>query len=253
MGASLRSSDGGSLRFMMSTSRSPSLSKSPKAQPRLTWRDEMAGPVSAPSSTKVPIALIAEDETRIAGGIFCVDLLEFRRDRAGNNENVGIAVIVEVDQSGAPTDEAAFAAETGAKRYVFEFSLAIVAVEASGLVYEVGLHQVDVTVEIVVSDPDSHAAEWFARAAEGDAAQQSLFAKRAIVIVHQKKTGRGVAGHEDVLPAVLVGVEGDRGKAVGASQCGNAGLLGNIGKRSVAVVAIEGVVGHRRGRRGRSS
>ena len=44
---SLRSSDGGSCRFTITTSTSPSLSKSPKAQPRLQWGALTPGPINS--------------------------------------------------------------------------------------------------------------------------------------------------------------------------------------------------------------
>ena len=39
------------------------------------------------------------------------------------------------------------------------------------------------------------------------AAQQCLFAKCAIVIVHQKQAGSGVARDKNVLPAIFVSVK----------------------------------------------
>ena len=80
---------------------------------------------------------------------------------------------------------------------------------------EVCLDQIDVAVEVKVSDADSHASQRLARPAERNAAQQGLLAKRAVMIVHQQQARRGVAGDEDVWPSVFVDVTGDRSEAVG--------------------------------------
>ena len=63
----------------------------------------------------------------------------------------GYAVVVKIDEPGAPTDKARFAAEAGLHGDIFEVAFAVVAVEAGGLVLEMGLHEVDVAVEIVVA------------------------------------------------------------------------------------------------------
>ena len=62
------------------------------------------------------------------------------------------------------------------------------------------------------------------------------------MVVHQQQRGSHVAGHEDVGPAVLVGIDAECRQSVGAAQCGNAGLARDIGEGSVAVVAVEVVL-----------
>src|SRR5437016_11462296 len=52
---SFRSSEGGSLRLTINTSTSPSLSKSPKAHPRLQWAAATPGPAASISSSKTPL------------------------------------------------------------------------------------------------------------------------------------------------------------------------------------------------------
>jgi hypothetical protein len=51
---SLRSSVGGPSRLLMTTSTSPSLSKSPNAQPRPRFSARMAGPALAETSSNRP-------------------------------------------------------------------------------------------------------------------------------------------------------------------------------------------------------
>src|SRR3984885_2666358 len=64
---------------------------------------------------KSSIALVAKDKAGIARRIFVIDALQFWSHRSSDNENVRIAVVVEIDQAGTPTAETAFAAQSGAK------------------------------------------------------------------------------------------------------------------------------------------
>ena len=101
--------------------------------------------------------------------------------------------------------------------------------------------QIDVAIEVIVADADAHASKRFATAAESDAADQSFLAEGTIVIIHEQHAGRGIAGYEDVLPAVFVDVERHNREPVGTSKRGHAGFFGNIRERSVSIVAVKRV------------
>ncbi len=60
---------------------------------------------------------------------------------------------------------------------------------------------------------------------ESDAAHQGFFAKCAVVVVHEQQARSGIAGDEDVGPAVVVRVECCGGEAVGAVQRADAGFF----------------------------
>ena len=59
----------------------------------------------------------------------------------------------------------------------------------------------------IVAHADPHAGHLLAVRADGDAAHQSLFAKGAVVVIQQQKALRGVAGHKEIGPPVLVDIE----------------------------------------------
>src|ERR1035441_4146396 len=61
---SLRRSEGGSLRLTIRRSRSPSLSKSPKAQPRLECAALTPGPPSSNSSSNLPLPRLRNSTRR---------------------------------------------------------------------------------------------------------------------------------------------------------------------------------------------
>ena len=87
---------------MIRMSISPSLSKSPKAQPRLTWRALRAGWLSSGICAKGSVAEIAEEDARTLARVFWIYGVELGIDLAGDEKNVGVSVVVEIDQSPRP-------------------------------------------------------------------------------------------------------------------------------------------------------
>ncbi len=71
---------------------SPSLSKSPKAQPRLACGGLDAGAGLPDQLFEFALAQVAEDDARRAVG----GLRNFGIDAAGDQEKVGVAVVIEV-------------------------------------------------------------------------------------------------------------------------------------------------------------
>jgi hypothetical protein len=130
-----------------------------------------AGPSPIAKFDKCAIPLIAEDEARAPGRVLGVYLLKLGIDRAGNQQNVRIAVVVQIHEPGSPTDEATLRTETGLGGNILKLAFSVVAIEAGGLVLEVRLDHVEVAVEVVVSDTNAHAAQLLAVAAEGDTAK----------------------------------------------------------------------------------
>ena len=74
--------------------------------------------------------------------------------------------------------------------YVVEVAFAVVSVEAGGLIHEVSLDQVSVAVKVVVAYAHAHSAHLTAIGTERNAANQCLFAKGAVVVVHQQQRRR---------------------------------------------------------------
>ena len=211
---SLRSSDGGSFRLTMSTSTSPSLSKSPKAHPRLQCAAATPGPGLLLKLLEGPVAEIAKDGARRLVRILRELALHLGVDVAGHHEKSGMAVVVEVDDPGAPADVARLHAEPRRPRHVVEVPLAVVVVEAVGVVGEMRLEEVEVPVEVVVADPHPHPRLLRAVLAERDAPQDALLAERSVMVVDEQQAGRGIAGDVDVRPPVFVQIGGDDGHAV---------------------------------------
>ena len=159
--------------FMIRTSTSPSLSKSPNAQPRLECV-AATPPRFVDQLLESAVAKIAEHQARRAKRIRREGALHFRIDTAGHDEQVGQAVVVEIDHARAPADIARLDANAGADRHVVEVALAVVAIEHIRIVGKMGLEDVEIAVEVVVADADAHAGLLQAVFAERGAALEAF-------------------------------------------------------------------------------
>src|SRR5207342_2440392 len=93
-------------------------------------------------------------------------------------------------------------------------ALAIVAVENIGVIQEMRFEKVEVSVQIVVANPNAHARLLHAIFAQPYTAQDSFFTKRPISIVHEQETWSGIGGNVNVLPTILIEIGGDDGQAI---------------------------------------
>ena len=87
---SLRKSEGGSFMLMMRMSMSPSLSKSPKAQPRLLWARSHARAGGFHQFFKGAIAEVAKHGPRRLVRILRQLCFDFRVNVPCNNEDIGV-------------------------------------------------------------------------------------------------------------------------------------------------------------------
>ena len=118
-------------------------------------------------------------------------------------------------------------------------------VEAVGVIGEVSFENIDVAVQIVISDANPHARLLGTVIAKRHAALHAFFAERAVVVVvHVEQAWRGIGGNVDVGPAVFIEVGSDDRHAIRGVGGGDSGLLSYIGEGSVAVVAIQRVPSH---------
>src|SRR4051794_41276058 len=96
-------------------------------------------------------------------------------------------------------------------------------VEGSGVIGEVGLEDVEVSIPVVVADGGTHAGLLAPVLVEGDACVGGAIGEGPVMVVAVENGGRGIAGHVDVKPAVLLGVHGGTGGAgVAGGFCGTA-------------------------------
>ena len=123
---------------------------------------------------------------------------------SGRDEQIREAVVVEIDDAGAPPYIASFDAQAGADGDVVEVPFPVVAVEDIGIVGEVRFEDVEVSVEVVVADAHTHAGLFQPVFAERHPSFQTLLAKGAVVLVAKQPARRGIAGDIDIRPTVVV-------------------------------------------------
>src|SRR5439155_14848094 len=109
--------------------------------------------------------------------------LHCRIHAAGHNEHVRQTVVVQIDDARSPADESRLYADASANGEIIEVAFAIVAVQDVGVGGEMGFENIQVAVEIVVTNGDTHARLLHAVLAERDATFERLLAKRAVVLV----------------------------------------------------------------------
>ena len=85
------------------------------------------------------IALITPNHSRVACGILGIDSLQFWRDGTGNNKDIRITVVIQIENPGSPTAETTFSAETSRRSQIFEFTFASIVVQSIRLVDKVSL------------------------------------------------------------------------------------------------------------------
>src|SRR4029077_20387458 len=107
------------------------------------------------------------------------------------------------------------------------------------------LEQVEMPVKVIVSDAQTHAGLFGAVVAQGQSPHDALFAEGAVVIIHEKQAGGGIAGNVDIRPTVFVEIGGHNGHAITFRRGRDPGLLADVGKRSIAIVAIKRMPAHR--------
>jgi hypothetical protein len=98
---------------------------------------------------------------------------------------------------------------------VVEAPVAVVVVQGVGVVGEVSLEQVEMTVQVVVAHGHAHSGLLDSVITKGHTAKHAFLAEGAVAVVHEQQTGRGIAGHVDIGPTVFVKISGNNGHTVG--------------------------------------
>src|ERR1700684_1472325 len=93
---------------------------------------------------KMSIAEITKDYPRRVHRILGEFLRHLRENAPGHQEEIRLSVIVQVHDAGAPSHEARLHPEASGSRDVVKRALAIVAIEYTGVIGEVGLEDIQV-------------------------------------------------------------------------------------------------------------
>ena len=112
--------------------------------------------------------------------------LDFGVHVACYHENVGIAVVVEINDAGTPTDEPGLDCEQGGAGDVIEIPSAVIVIEAVGIIGKVRFKEIQMTIQIVVPCTDTHSGLLHAVVAECHSTEYTFLAKSPVMIIHEQ-------------------------------------------------------------------
>src|SRR5215469_620403 len=203
----------------------------------MRFRD--SGPSFCPELFESPIPEIPEQNARRFVRVVRQFALDLRIDATRDDENIWIAIVVEVDHSRSPAYESSLDADLGGPGSIIKITLAVIAVDATGVAHEVGLEQIKMTGKLVVSDTNAHSRLFHAVVAQCHPTHHAFLTKGSVVVVHEKQTGCRVARNQDVGPSVLVKVRCHHGHPVAFCCARDSGFLADIRERAVAIVPVQ--------------
>src|ERR1022692_2790021 len=190
---------------------------------------------------KAAIAQVPEENSRGPVRILWKFLFDLRIHTSGYKEDVRQAIVIEVDDASAPTGEANFDAEFCLQSLIVEIAGAIVLVQHLCIFGKVGLENIQMAVQIVVADTDSHARLFLSFIAQGYATLYALLFESSVVLIDEKEAGSRVASHIYVGPAVLVEVRCHDSHSIAGPGLPNARLQADVGKGSISIIPVKGV------------
>ena len=154
-------------------------------------------------------------------------------------QNVGPAVVVEIEEARAPAQKSRYFSQTGLKRLILKEPISGVVIQAGRIAGKVGLEHIEPAVAIVIGHCDSHARLGLSVGGVSNAGLHGGVRERSIVIVPVERRRAGIVGDVNIRPAIVVEIGDDDAQAVSARGVEDACWFGNVGKRSVAIIVEE--------------
>src|SRR5579872_3263542 len=162
-------------------------------------------------------------------------------DVAVGENQIGPAVIVEVEKHRAPAQILGVQAQAGSESGVGEGAVAIVVVERRRIVGEVGFEDVEAAIAVVVGDGCAHAGLLAAVFVEGGAGGDGYIGESAVAIVAIQNARRAVAGYVNVGPAVIIVVKGRDAQCIMAIGLVDVSFGSDVLKRAIAAVVVKNI------------
>src|ERR1700745_4142740 len=91
----------------------------------------------------ITVKIAQQNQSALRLGKLVVDAHTRSVDRAADNQNVGTAIIVEINKTGAPLYGSGFAPQSGGNRDIVEEAFPLVVIEARDLVGEIRLDDIE--------------------------------------------------------------------------------------------------------------
>src|SRR6202140_4125805 len=190
----------------------------------------------------MPIALVAIQQFSLSVAGFGSQLFDLGINVAIANQDVGPAVVIEVEKSAAPSQILRVHAQSTGESCVVEIGSAAIVVKRRRVSGEVSFHDVEIAVEIVIAGGDAHASLGLAVGAQGATRLDGNVFELSVLLILVEGAGSRVVGYVNVGPSIIVEIGHQHAKPVGGRiGSRDSGGFGNIGERSVSVVVLENV------------
>ena len=161
---------------------------------------------------------------------------------AVHQQQVGPAIVVEVEEHGSPAKILGVQAEASSGRRISEGSGFVVVQQRRGVVGEVGLEDVEPAVAVVVGHRRAHSRLRAAVFIERGACDDGNVGEGSVAVVVVQNARRAVARDENVGPAVIVVVERGDAERVVAVGLVDVGFRGDIFEGAVTAIVVKDVL-----------
>ena len=165
------------------------------------------------------------------------------------DQNVCPPVVVHVEESAAPSQILRVRAQPRSEGRIFESRSAQIMIKRRRVAGEVGFHDVEIAVEIVVRGRNPHTSLRLAVGAERASRLNRDILEFSVLLILVERAGGRIVGDINIGPTVVVEIRGEDAQSVRAVRIENARRFGNIGERTIAVVVIQNVLSARQSRR----
>src|ERR1051326_644943 len=196
----------------------------------------LVGYIHEPSLASVPQNDVSGVVT---GGV--IKLLHVVDEVTAGNENIAVAVVVQINHAGAPFDVRIGAvARAGLAGHILKIDPLAVLVERAQLAMIRRDIKIQPAVVVPVGAFHTHRALDIAKRVVSQSQEGADLFELASAVILQNKIGAQIVSHNDVCVAVIVEVGADHAHAR-AQERRDAGGSADIGEGSIPVVAIEHV------------
>ena len=141
-------------------------------------------------------------------------LVHFRVDVPIHNQQIGPAIVVEIQKASPPSQILSVQAQPRRERHVVKCPIPVVPVKRGGVIRKVGLEYIEPSIPIEVCHANAHSRLLASIFVIGRARADRDIGERPIVIVAKQHAGRAVAGNIDVGPTIVIEIKGGHAQRV---------------------------------------
>jgi hypothetical protein len=190
-------------------------------------------------------AKIAKDAIWFRVGLRRDSLLYVVHYVGARDEEILPAVVVEIVDAVAPAGHPIRElAKAAGDRSICENIATLIDVEREVLMFDGGVPDIGPPVVIYIAEISTHAGERVAVQRVGDARRDGDLFEFLSPNVAEQEVGHSVVRDKRIEKAIAIKVGEAHGHAL-ADKCIDAGLMRNVGKGAVAIIAVQGVVQRR--------